>query len=49
MAATKVVSDRKVIWLGVIRLFARGISNTAARGRATKRFHRMSLGFFVLR
>jgi hypothetical protein len=39
----------KVTWLGVTRVLASGTSKTAANGRATKVFHRMSLGFFVRR
>ncbi len=48
-AATKTASEAKVTWLGVARPLARGTTKTAASGRATRRFHRMSLGFLVRR
>ena len=38
-----------VTWLGVIGVRARGTTSTAASGRATNRFQRISFGFRVRR
>src|SRR3954469_1221835 len=48
-AAAKNTRDAKVTWLGVTGDFSSGTSSTAAAGRATYLFQKMSFGFCVRR
>jgi len=48
-AARNTPTVARVTWFGVTSVFDSGARTTAARGRATKRFQKMSRGLLVRR